>query len=634
MAGGIRHPRVRLGLVIAAFLLVTVVTWLIAYPKMFTGFAWYDDEGYMLIALQSFLHHGHLYDDVFTQYGPFYYEAWGAVFSVLGIPVSHDGGRTVTAVAWVLSSLMFGLGTARMARSVLLGLATQVVVFVALWSLATEPMHPGGIICLLLAVVVLLSCAVRTGSSPGAMALLGGAIAALILVKINVGAFALIALGLVCAVSYDALKDRQWVRGSIEALFIAVPFLLMASRLDEAWARHYAAHVALSALAVVLVLRVVNGRRRPSEELLWLAGGVAGLTVASVVVVFVTGTTLEGLIDGLIRQPLRQADAFSLPLPLSNQFFVLDLIGLGSAMAYCYVSRGDRPISPGWVSATSILVVLVGLEMALSTVGKALPYDAGAVPGFQFSMLPFVWMALIPLSPNSDPATSFARLLLPPLAVLQALHAFPVAGSQGQWSVLLLIPVGAVCVANGLRSLVANLEGTRERQAMIGIVAISAVVLGGFFLNSTLRSEFRANRAVYNASVPLDLPGAHDVRLSQTEAETYRAISSAINSHCESFVMLPGMNSFYLWTGQEPPTGFNATGWPTLFDDEHQRRVIDEVRQRPGLCLLKNEGGALFWSGGSLPASPLVRFMKHNFQPLLTIGDYQLMKRRNARGIS
>ena len=31
----------------------------------------------MLIALKEFIRHGDLYNQVFSQYGPFYYELWG-----------------------------------------------------------------------------------------------------------------------------------------------------------------------------------------------------------------------------------------------------------------------------------------------------------------------------------------------------------------------------------------------------------------------------------------------------------------------------------------------------------------------------------------------------------------------------
>ncbi len=97
----------RFGLGVLAFAAMTVVTYLIARYRMFTGFSDYDDEGYMLLSLKSFLDHGWLYDPL-NVYGPFYYEFWGAVFSIFGMPVNHDGGRMVTMVVWVLRACSSG----------------------------------------------------------------------------------------------------------------------------------------------------------------------------------------------------------------------------------------------------------------------------------------------------------------------------------------------------------------------------------------------------------------------------------------------------------------------------------------------------------------------------------------------
>jgi hypothetical protein len=623
-----RLPRVRIFAALLGFAAVTVATYLIAHTRMFVGFASYDDEGYMLIALKSFLNHGSLYDDVFTQYGPFYYEAWGAVFSIFGIPVTHDGGRSVTLVAWVISSLLVGVATWRMTASALLGLATQMLVFGGIVTIVNEPMHPGGIICLLLASIVAISCLVRAKVSVGAMALLGGAVMALVLVKINVGAFALAALGLACVVSYPALARRRWIRPLVEVAFVAIPLLLVTSKLGEAWARHYGVHVAVAALAVVAALRARSTGRRSSEELWWLGGGlvVVGLTICATIMA--TGTSLSGLIDGIFKQPLRQSDAFSIPLALSNRIYLFDLLGLSGALVYWRLARArSAPPGSAWVALTSLAGILIGAEMALSVIGRTVLFDATTFAGYQLSFLAFAWIALVPRADGEEDGAAFARLFLPPLAVLQALHAFPVAGSQVQWSAFLLIPVGAICVANGVRGLAASVSGAGERRALAALGAVSVAVVMLVLVNIQLRQPLREARAAYDGSVSLGLPGATRVRLSQPEVQLYQEVTAAIDDHCRSFVMLPGMNSFYLWTQQDPPTGFNATGWPTLFDQAHQRRVIDETRAIKGLCLLENEPLAKGWGAGKIPNGPLVRYLHRGFRPIAAFGDYKLLKR-------
>jgi hypothetical protein len=257
-----RNRGLRLAAIIAGFAAVTVVTALIARPRMFSIIMSYDDEGYMLTALKSFIHRDHLYNEVFAQYGPFYYEFWGGLFSIFGIPVTHDAGRTITTIVWVGSSLGLGLVTMRLTRSLLLGLGTQILCFTALNVLVNEPMHPGGTVTLLLVAILGAAAFVGSGRSTKAMALLGVATAALILTKINVGAFALISVALACAVSYPVLLDRRWVRPLVETIFVLTPIALMSGKFGEGWAVHYSFHVALAALAVVIALRAAMPPRR------------------------------------------------------------------------------------------------------------------------------------------------------------------------------------------------------------------------------------------------------------------------------------------------------------------------------------------------------------------------------------
>lgn len=381
----------------------------------------------MLIALKSFIGHGSLYDDVFTQYGPFYYEAWGGLFSLFGIPVTHDAGRTVTMIVWLLASLTLGLSTIAMTRSVVLGVAVEILVFSGIGSLTNEPMHPGGMTCLLLAALTAISCAVGAGVSKRATAALGGAVAALILVKVNVGVFALAALALAWVVSYGALADRRWPRPLVEAGFVLIPIALMTEKLGEAWARHYAAHVAIAALAVVIALRARSADRRPAEELRRLVGGLVGVALAVCLAIIALGTSPAGLVEGMVTQPLHQADALTIPWSLPNEMYVFDLLAMAGALAYWWVVRRaeSRP-PPAAVAIVSSLSVLIGVAMALSVVGKTVVFGNFTYASYQLDLMAFAWVALIP-APGGRGRGAFARLLLPPLAVLQALHAYPVA---------------------------------------------------------------------------------------------------------------------------------------------------------------------------------------------------------------
>jgi hypothetical protein len=620
--------RARIVIALLGFGVVTALTALIAHPKMFFGFHNYDDEGYMLTALKSFVNHGHLYDKVFTQYGPFYYELWGGIFSIFGLSVTHDAGRNAVTVVWVLSSLVFGLGILKITRSIVLGLGTQILTFTALEVLTNEPMHPVGLIALLLATIIAISAFVGEPESPYAMALLGAALAALVLTKVNVGLFAFVSVALACAVSYEALWRRRWPRIVIELVFIAIPFLLMLSKFGEGWARHYALHVFAAALAVVIALRADQPARRRDGELRWLIGGFIVLAVVSCVAILGAGTSVSGLIDGVIRQPLHQANDFTIPLNLSRRLYAMDVIAVGAALAYWYAARrrGATAPTPAWLAAWSLFSIVVGFTMAYSVTGQLLPFNSNLASGYQFTLLPFVWVGLLVTTPGAAPKASFAHLLLPLLAVLQALHAFPVAGSQTLLAVVVMIPVGALCVANGVLGL-RRLILAPDRLALAGLAVLLVVVFGWFTVNVYLREPLKAARGTYHSSAPyaLDLPGSRDIHLgSREEVELYEDIANAMRENCAATQMEPGMDSFYLWAEQEPPS-LTATAWETLFDDEAQEQVIEEIAPIEGLCLLRNNERAAGWGLGE---GPLVKYLEHGFTLIGKWGEYELLRRQ------
>ncbi|HVV89967.1 MAG TPA: hypothetical protein VHB53_05690 [Solirubrobacterales bacterium] len=617
--------RLRFAFAAVAFAVITVLLAMTAHAKMFTGFSAYDDEGYMLTALKSYVNHGHLYDHVFTQYGPFYYEFWGAIFKLFGITVTHDSGRNAVTVLWVLSSLVFGLSIVRISGSILLGLGTQVLTFSALEVLVNEPMHPVGSIALMLAAIVAISTFVGAGRSRWAMGLLGAVVAALVLTKINVGAFAAVSVVLACAVSYQQLWGRRWPRLLVEVVFVAIPVLLMLSKFDEGWARHYSVHVFAGALAVVIALRAVRPARREVGELRWLIGGFVVLAVASCVAIVATGTSLHGLIDGAIRQPLRQSDAFTIPMLLSKREYAFDLLAVGGALAYWYASRRRGEPGPAWLALGSVFAIVVGLTMAFSVVGQLLPFNDRSLTGYQLSMLPFVWVALARTTAGEDQGRfAFARVLLPLLAALQGLHGYPVAGSQTLLSVVLVIPVGALCVGNGVQGLARLVTADADRVALVGFGALVTIVIAWFVLVTFVRDPFHQARGVYHTTTRLNLPGARDIHLfTAEEAHLYEAISHAIDENCKQTQMEPGMDSFYLWTEQEPPS-LTATGWETLFDDERQEQVIEDIAPIEGLCLLRNNERAAGWGLGE---GPLVKYLEHGFKLIGKWDEYELLRR-------
>jgi hypothetical protein len=617
--------RLRLAAAIVGFALATLFAVLLAWPSMHDTL--HEDESYMLTTLQQFMHQGHLYDRVYSQYGPFYSEVWAGVFSLFGFPTTLDAARGITTCVWVACSLGLGLTMLRITRSVFLGIAVQVLSFAALAVLVNEPLHPGGLICMLLVAIVAVSAFFTERPVQLLGAALGALIAALVLTKINVGGLALISLALVCTVVYPTLARLRWPRVLIELVFVLVPLVLTSSKWDQGWAWHFGVHVSIAALAVVIALRARRTAPREDGELWWIVGGFVVLAVLICAAIIGSGTSVHGLIEGVVTQPLHQGDAFSLPLVLSARIWAFDAIGLAGALAFWGLARSGVAVSPALRTLAAAASILIGFEMALTLVDKSLPADPLSLAGFPVSLLAFVWVALVP-PPGGERRAGFAVLLLPVLAVLQPLHAFPVAGSQLFWGTFLLIGVAAICVANGVRGLFAGVAAGREREITFALAGVVAIAIAAYAVNTTVREPLVKARAAYDAAVPLELPGSADVRLTEEEDNAFRTITSVIDRECPaSFLTEPGLMNFYIWTQKEPPTGMNATAWPTLLSDSQQQQVVEETSSIEGLCLLRSQAIAEFWSAGPVPPGPLVEYLKKGFKPVATFGTYELLRR-------
>src|ERR1700736_1383821 len=72
------------------------------YFRSFVGFSDWDDEGYVMIGLRSLLQGNTLYDQVYSQYGPFYYLVYGSLYTLLHMQVTHDAVRAIMGFFWFL----------------------------------------------------------------------------------------------------------------------------------------------------------------------------------------------------------------------------------------------------------------------------------------------------------------------------------------------------------------------------------------------------------------------------------------------------------------------------------------------------------------------------------------------------
>lgn len=626
---------------IVAFLALTAVTLPTAWFRMFTGFRNYDDEGYFLMYLKSFLDTGWHYEGV-NGYGIFYYQFWASVFSAFGLPVTNDAGRSAVLVVWLLTSLIAGVATWWVTRSIILGLGSQLAVFLALVSLTPEPMHPGSLIALLLVVIAALACAVQGRWAHCSMALIGAAVAALLLIKINVGIFALVSVAFACTLSYPVIATSRWLRLLFEIGFIALPALLMKTGLDNPKAREFAAHITLTALALVIAGRALPNGGRDGRELWWLSGGLAGAATVSLGVALLAGSSTSELWDGMIGFPLAFRASLLQIGNLPHSSYLLDLAAVVGSLCFAYLVRRRRArATVGWACLAAALSITAGLVLAFPMIWSfalsttyATQQPAMVIRWDAFAL---AWVAVIRPPGSGRERLPFVAALLPSLAVLQALHTFPMAGSQMWWSTFLLVPVGALCIANGLRWLAFGYARSRHGPQpepvpllLRGLAPTLVLAVLSSNIGIALKHDYDNARHAYQDSTALRLPGAMKIHVASEYASTLRDVTAAIKWQCQYFVSLPGMSSFYLWTGRKLPENYPPASAPILLGLEQQNEMVKGMQAVPDLCLLRYPPGTKFWSQlTGLPPSPVMQYLESEFTPIGEFGKYQLLKRED-----
>jgi hypothetical protein len=561
----------------------------------------------------------------------------GLIYRVSGKAVTLDSGRWLTLAMWVVASFLCGLAIARLTGHTLLGIGGTLIVSKLLITYSGEPMHPGHLLVLLLSALVAIAVLLFESKPTVAMAAMGVVVGAALLVKVNIGVFAVFAVLFAAAFAFVTPPTTRWLRPLTIVLAVAVPFALMEKKLGKGWGDGFAlplaVHVGLALLALGLAAMTVSPTvmRRPSG--LWavvafFAGALALIFVSSAGVL-VDGTSFRGLIDGVVVHPLRQADVLFGVVVIPSWVVVFDFFVVAAAALLAWSGRELR-IASGPVVAIGRIVAGLAIWYFLANITLLAGSRVMWVP------LSLAWIGALPSSRDGvSPGSTFLRLFVPALAVFESMHLYPVSGSQIAWSSFLLVIVGAVCMSDGLADLGVWL---RERApewrqfyksataAFVAVLAMSAIFVA-FLL--PLQDYSRAH---YHG-VSLGLPGTARIRLPVGTRDAYDAVAAELEAKCSTFISMPGLNSFYLLTGEPPPTRLNAGDWMYLFNDKQQQRVVDDVRGKPRLCAIRHDGLLAFWGQGRpLPQRPLVRFIETQFKPVFSLAGFEVLTEKVRRG--
>jgi len=593
-------------LVIAA---VTCATVPVGYMSMLAGFREYDDEGYMLLTVRDYLA-GHAIVTPYIQlYGPFFYEVMGGIYQLLGLEPGHDSGRVLTLAIWLIACLLGGLAGYRLTRNPWLGIGAQLLTFSVLTPLVSEPFTTYGLISLLIMAAVVAATWVPDHPRASA-AVIGGIVGALCLVKINVGGFVAIAVLFAWALGLPPAR-RRWLAPAAAVLVVLVPPALMAGMLSHDRVLEFALVVSLSAAGVGVVSFKAKPLALPAPPARWLAAGGAVVMAVCLGIALARGNSAAQLWNGLIVSSVKFPGIYVLSpgIEVANVFWAVMAFAVAIALSTWYAAAAARPafgIVRVWVGVLTWFLVL---QQPSSTFLLALP---------------LAWLAIKPPREMlDDTAGGYSRLLLPMLAVVGCLQAYPVAGTQLALASLSLVPVSAIILKDGIWQL--RSAGTSKavqglaRWIAPAVLLVNVAAFGVFGLVTT---------RAFQSETPLGLPGSQALRLSRTQVVDLRSLVAAIDRQCSSFITFPGMDSLYVWTDQEPPSDMRYGPWWLSLDGSQQEAIVQQVQNRPRLCVVKNQTINDFWAEGRpIPQRPLVMFIDQTFEDAGSFGDYELLVR-------
>jgi hypothetical protein len=546
------------------------------FPLAFSTVASFDDEGFFVTSVRRFLDHGSLYNHTKSAYGPFYFTTVGLFYKLTGLDPTPSNARLVSLLLVTVASVLFGAAVWRVTRSLLfMGLCQGLTFVVFVRSLRTADFHPALWSVLAVAVLCYALCSYSVRPRPALLLVAGGAVGAALTSKVNVGLFAAAAF-VVAFVVGNLQVPRAW-RGVVAFGVVALPFVLMSQRLYRASTTEFALVVGLALLTTISALwaDVVS---LPPRALLSPLIAVAAVVLLSSLWPLASGTSPAALVRGVVIRPLRQVDVFEAPasIPLSWIPIVLAL-----AVAFVAVAYRDRVLeSPRWwrsglgralLAAAAVWAIGLAVLPAGRAFGGWLPV-VGALPALAF-------MSTV------KPSFRLALRFVVPLAVLQSLHAYPVAGEQRYWStVTIFVPV-VIALWAGLERLdVWRAAGSAARAVVVAAGAALFVVAIGSS-PQTLWHD-------YLESQPVRLPGTSLIRTNAVTATTLHRLTNIVRKDCDTFYSAPGFDSLYVYTRLPTPTGL-LSNFPGALTTSEQREVASQLAALEAggkrVCIVSNK---------------------------------------------
>jgi hypothetical protein len=577
----------------------------IAHALLFSWFMLYDDEGYILLTLRNQIAHGALYDVVYTQYGPVFYALLGGLSRIFDFEWTHAAGRWFTLCNWTGAAALCGLAVWRANRYGAAALLVMTGVFAMLWIMIHEPIHPGGLICLLVALTAVLGAEAAGVEKPLRFAIIVGALGACVaLIKINVGAFLVIS-GALWLTTGQTGRLRHIGLATALLLAITLPFGLMRPLMDHHWVPTFAISNALAGAAIVLVASQTIDRRESPLHLLGFvcSGGV--VTLAVVAWCLSQGTTLAGLWEGVVAGPLRHPGVYSFRVIWAPLVVPVALASLVAVAAWVM-----RPRSPVVLHTVAALRLLTTIGMIVALMNNATVSQSGLALSYGVSL---AGLFAIPLRPGESIREERSRLWIALLFVPQSLQAFPIAGSQLNWGTFLWAPLSVLGTCDALSFWGARMPNFVKRASTLVCVCIAVAISG-----SQLVELGRVGKARIENGTALGLPGAERLMLPTAVASMVHIISTNARTSSSVLFSLPGAFSYNLWSSVPTPSLRNVTHWFSLLSESEQQSIIHAMDAEPHSAFVL-QGPLLkgLFDSNFRVQGPLVSYLRINYYEVL-----------------
>jgi hypothetical protein len=614
----------------AWFAILTGPAAVAAYYRIFSGFSEWDDEGTVMMMVRQFLTGSKLYQEVFSGYGPVYFFFNWLIRTATGTVLDHNAARITSAVVAVICPLLCAWIVLRLTRSMAAATVAHLLVFRGLLFFTNEPGHPQEL-CMLL--VICLAGGGILAANPWhrdlPLSVAGAAAAALTLVKVNLGIFAVLAIAL--TVLFRPGRGWFWraAKYATACGALLLPFVLMRVQLTDPGAQAYCLVVTAS-IGGVLAGANVFGRRSEFSvrDCVVAAAGFAITFVLAMLILVLQGVTMAATFNALIMNQVRMNVSpgfWYVALDMSRVWFVWAMAGLGAAILVTGAMRVGEEGVYRRLAPFQVLFGAAGLLVAAVAPSVLLGFVA-----------PFCWLLLCPEADEKPSVQVQARMLLCATALLQTLIAYPMPGSQAYFLRVLLMVVVTVVLFDGLAALRRShrFQGVFRRITRpAAAVTLAAVALAYPVL------AYRAKSA-YEAFTPLNLPGAGRIHLEKEVAGDLQWLVANLRQHCDTFVGLPGLPSLYFWTGKplpgrvdEPPGPLNMDQWMDLFTPAQQAAIAADFSQHPNGCAIYHPSGVDFWntSHRDVRSWTLANYILTNFKTIGESGDYQFMIRKERQ---